>query len=175
MSVKIDNLGRLIHDSGLVLGMRSNGIDTYTPLVLAQTAVPASVTGTLVETTLASIVIPGGIMGANGALRITPLFSHTNNANVKSLVYRLGGTIAMSFGVANFGTSHVQTTIRNRGNAASQVLYQGSASFGLLAATTQAPAVNTAVDQILTLTATLANAADTITLEGYTIEILPAA
>lgn len=139
----------------------------------AQLAVAASVTGTVTETVLATIAIPAGLMGVNGMLRITPLWSVTNNANAKTLMVRLGGTSISTAGAASQATYQNLIILRNRGVANSQVspvtASTGNGFNGSAAATF---AIDTSVAQNLTLTGTLGNAADTITLEGYTVEIL---
>lgn len=140
------------------------------PIILAQSAVASSVTGTTAETTLASITIPGGMMGANGVLRIAPIWSLTNNANGKTLQIRLAGTSVFSAALPSVGGYQGIATVRNRNSATSQLTTSGGA-YGSVFVNTAT--INTAVDQVLTITATLANAADTVTLEGYTVEILP--
>src|SRR5688500_6060251 len=61
------------------------------PYVLAQSAVAASHTGNTTETTLATVTVPANAIGANGRLRVTSLWSHTNSANSKTLRVRFGG------------------------------------------------------------------------------------
>lgn len=177
MSSRVDNLGRIVHDaSGIVLGTRSNGVDTYTPAVIAQSAVPSPVTGTVAETTLASITIPGGAMGPNGALRISLAFSVTNSANNKTFRAKLGGQTFLLYTVGATNMFLAAPLIRNRG-AQNVQLVQNNANAGLGAASV-APAnanVDTSVDQVLTITAQLASAAETITLEAYTVEVVAGA
>lgn len=48
-------------------------IDGSPVLVLAQSAVPLSLTGTTSETVLTAFNVPGGLIGFNGAIRVTPL------------------------------------------------------------------------------------------------------
>jgi len=143
-------------------------------VIVGQSGVAASVTGTLSETTLASVVIPAGMLGLNGVLRITALWSATNNANTKSCVYRLGGTPICSTGITSFASYQDQRNMRNRGALNSQINFVGAASFGSGSGVAPlATAIDTSVDKTLTLTAILTNTSDTVTLEGYTVEILP--
>src|SRR5213079_2421852 len=65
-------------------GFSGGGIGLKAAGVLAQSAVAASVTGTLTETVLATIAIPAGAMGVNGAIRVTALWSYTNSADTKT-------------------------------------------------------------------------------------------
>ncbi len=48
-----------------------------------------TLTTTTSETELASITIKGGLMGANGKLKIWPLLSMTNNANGKTIKLKI--------------------------------------------------------------------------------------
>lgn len=147
-------------------------IPSRRPIILAQSAVPASVTGTTVETVLASIVVPGGIMGQNGILRITAFWSYPNSANNKSCRIKLGGVQLNSVGNTTSVSLQTMVLIRNRGAANSQICIAGS-GVGSSAIAPAVGAVDTTVDQVLAITGTLALDTETITLEGYTVEVLP--
>ena len=141
--------------------------------VLAQTAVAASITGTTAETVLATIVVPGNLMGLNGSLRVSPIWSGTNNANTKTGNVKFGGVSHASHALASALSAASQFTIRNRGSLASQITYNGGpGTISTVANTTSA--VNTAVDQTLLITGQLTVSTDTLTLEGYTVELDPA-
>lgn len=143
------------------------------PRVFAQSAVPVSVTGTTTETALATISIPGYASGKNGAVRVTTLWSTTNNANTKVGNLRLAGA---NFGIvtmSSVASAQATSMVRNRNSYSSQV---GSAPANMWSGTNGSGAWTGAIDmsraQALTITGTLANPADTITLEAYTVEIL---
>lgn len=176
MAFKTDNLGRIIHDaSGIVVGYKdAAGVDRFHPVVLAQSAVAASITGTTAETALASITVPGGIMGPNGSLRVTARYSVTGSANTKSFRTRLGGTAFISPGVASASSIEYKTVcnIFNRGNQSAQI-GDGDSSGISAGNVSYTGAINTALDQVLTITGQLATASETITLESYTVEVLP--
>jgi hypothetical protein len=161
--------------TGTIPGMVPNVWNATDSLILAQTAQAVAHTGTTAETTLATVQIPGGVMGPNGILRVTTLLSATNNANVKTLTYRLGGTLLRTAVMTSFLTGQDQMIVRNRNSLASQVTFTTGTlapySGSTVALTTTA--LNTAQNQALTITATLATAGDTMTLEGYTVELLP--
>jgi len=154
-------------------GGGGGGIGLPASGVLKQSAVPASVTGTLSETTLATIAIPAGAMGANGMLRITALWSFTNSANNKTLKGVLAASQFMNQVFTTSTSIRTQTMITNRGAANSQVGHAASA--GAFSGSTSAvvtSAIDTTQAQNFTLTGTLANTGETITLEGYTVELL---
>jgi hypothetical protein len=141
--------------------------------VQAQSAVAASVTGTLTETVLATIAIPAGAMGVNGVIRVTTVWTVTNSADSKVLKTVLGGAVFNNFGVTTTVSVHNYCEVRNRGVVNSQVAYQQNGT-GTASSGNALLAVDTSVAQNLTITGTIgANAgSNTITLEGYTVEIL---
>jgi hypothetical protein len=148
--------------------------------VLANSYAAVSHTGDTNETTLATVSIPAGAMGANGVLRITAFYSVTNNANNKTPIVKFGGTGGTAYFSrieASIAAIRFTTYIGNRNSASSQV--GGVAPTGGGDSTTTSAlttsAVNTANAVDLLFRGTLANSADTITLEGYTVEILTAA
>lgn len=121
--------------------------------------------------TLASMAVPAGAMGQNGALRIEPLWSMPNNANVKTAIISLGGTTFSSLGSTTIAQDSRTVRIRNRGAEAVNVGFVSGATF------TFAPnygTVDTSANQSLLLRAQLAVATDYMILEGYAVELLPA-
>jgi len=141
--------------------------------VLSQSGAPSSVTGTTSETVLATIAIPAGAVGPNGAIRVTTLWSYTNNSNNKILFTRLGGVSVQ--GITNTTTSAMtqQIVIRSRGTSTSQITeFNSTSGFGSAAAGNFATTVDMTKAQNLTLSGAVAVGTDTITLEGYTVEIL---
>lgn len=141
-------------------------------LIVGQSAIPASVTGTTSEATLATISIPAGRMGPNGRLRVWALVSATNNANAKTLNIRLDGTL-MNAGqsLANAASFQGMSVISNRGATNSQIS-NGSLAFSNTSATNVATAIDTTQTQSLTITGTLGTSSDTLTLEAWGVEAL---
>lgn len=161
-------------------------LETYTgePVyVLGQSAVAQTVTpGSTAEEVLAQILVPAGAMGLNGALRVSTLWTVNNNANAKEVRYRLGATaLGGSAWWANttFLASVVTgmpppNTLRNRGAANSQLAYPTSNGGLTTSANTSIAtfAEDTSQPLILAITGKKANGADTLTLEGWTVELL---
>jgi hypothetical protein len=153
----------------------ANGVRITSPIVIAQSAVAVSVTGTLVETTLATITIPGNTIGPNGSLRVSPLFTYTNSANIKTVSVKFGGVTFFSTAPSTSAVTASMTTIRNRGTQ-SQLSYAPvatGAGIGSVAGSPASGSIDTTADQVITLTGLLTNTGETITLEGYTVEVLP--
>lgn len=147
------------------------------PVILAQSGVPSALTGTTAETTLATITIPGGMMGPNGSLRIQFEFSNTNNANLKTYRMYYGGLSGYGFfgqTVTTSATGLVDRGFRNR-NSVSVQISPGTGLFGpgVTGGAMITGAVNSNNDQQLIITGQLAVGTDTFTLEGYTVEVLP--
>jgi hypothetical protein len=145
-------------------------------VVLAQSAVASSVTNTLTDTQLASFTLPASILGLNGAIRITPIFTFTNSANNKILKVKLGVSQAWSNTSANTTFARTQVTITNRNNASSQLIGANNISPFIninsgLTSTTE----NTGNALAVTIWGQCSALAETITLEGYTIELLSGA
>ena len=147
--------------------------------VLGASAVAAPHTGDTSETVLASFTLPGGAMGPNGIVRVTTLWTCTNNANAKTMRIRLGGLTGTAFLAASVAATNVgimQRTIHNRNSSASQVAFNAASagSFANVAggAAPATGAVDTSADQVIAISGQLANAADTMTLEACLVELV---
>ena len=132
-----------------------------------------SLTGTTSETTLASFTVNGGLMGAKGKLRIWPLLSMINNANGKTLKLKMDGNVI--YGNTRTNETHIQfvSIVRNTNSESSQKIGTGvTAGLGVSSAAIVTLSVDTSVDFTISMTGQLANAADTLTLEGFFMEIV---
>lgn len=139
--------------------------------LLARSAVAASHTGSTSETTLATVTVPAGAMGANGHLRIRTLWSAgANNANAKTPRIRFdAGTTIAQLALANQLSVQDDREIANRNSAASQVFFQGGTSYSYSTLAIGTTTVNTVAARDLTFTIQLADGADTATLEYYEV------
>lgn len=146
--------------------------------VIGASGVAVPLTGSTSETTLATVTIPAGAMGANGIIRVSAQFSCTNNANVKNGRVRLGGlagTLVNAQTITSTAGAYTLRAIHNRNSQSSQVVSFGSASANSFTTTTVAAltmTVDTSVAQDLVFTGQLATGTDTITLESYLVEVL---
>jgi hypothetical protein len=134
-------------------------------------------TGVTTQQTLASAVVPGGAMGANGALRSTAQVSVPNTANTKTFRQRLGSGDVAGWSVG--GPSAFirdQRTVTNRGAQNIQsIYYDGIYGFGSLTGAATQITVDTSVSQNYTLGGNIVNSTDFCILENFTLEILPRA
>lgn len=133
----------------------------------------AAFTGSLTVTTLRSVIIPGGVMGPDGAIEVRTKWSGTNNANLKIAFTRLNGTTVSGVGFTTAASQGVRHVFQNRGSEASQLTSNGAAvettNGGTDWGTTT---INTALDTTLSFDASLANVADSMTLQSYTVELI---
>lgn len=133
----------------------------------------ASKTGNTSESTLITVTLPAGTMGANGGLRVWTSWSYPNNGNNKICRVKFGGTTVREL----YNTTSVDFTdliqIFNQNDVAKQ--YVPNISYVLLNPNTGAhtdATVNTAAAVDITITAQLGSGTDTLILEGYTVEVL---
>lgn len=146
------------------------------PMVIGQSGVAVSHTGDTSETTLATIPVAAGLLGANGQLVIEALWSVTNNANTKTPRVRLGGTAVHGPALGAVASFHDRIRVANRNSASSQVINPNSATvYGASSGTVFTSSVATGSAFDITLTAQLGNSADTMTLESYLITAFPLA
>ena len=149
--------------------------------VLAQSAVAVPLTGSTSETTLATITLPAGAMGANGQIEIEALFSTTNSANTKTLRFKFGGSTIHSIAFTTTAGAQMRKRLSNRNSASSQVAANASAQIDFNTSTSTnfgAPAtyaVDTSAAVTILITGQLANSGETITLESYRILLFPKA
>ena len=143
------------------------------PYVLAQGAVAAPLTGTMVKTALASVTIPGNSIGPNGSVRISVFWVFTNSANIKTLSHEFGGNVLLATFPTTTASVRDQRQVYNQGTGMQNVQAGTSGGFGGTAVVDTQLNVDTTKDVLVQIFGQLANAADSIRLAGYTIEILP--
>jgi hypothetical protein len=129
---------------------------------------------------LASVVIPGGMLGPNGQLRIQFRFTYTQSTNGKTMqvnigpqnvFYRTRNTAsqvseALTMIFAACGSQNAQCELTN--TSVGGVPWQGAS-----ANTLATYSINMAVDQALSLLGQCSVGGELITLEGLTVEIMP--
>lgn len=140
--------------------------------VLGQ-GVGTAVTNSQTETTLATVVLP--VLGKNDAIRITAVVTHTNSANNKTIKVKLNGTAVISITDTTTAALGINKTIRNKNSQSSQILFsnQTPADINATSVSPSTYSVDTSVAGSLIITGTCAALAETITLEHYTVELIP--
>jgi len=143
------------------------------PIKIFSLSAPVSLTGSTSVVTLATITIPAGLMGANGKLKIYPLWSTTNNANAKTLRALFGGSTCSTMVSQSNPNNSGLLIIRNTNSESAQKCSSGlvagiGASFGSIASIT----IDTTAATTITLTGQLAVGTDTMTLEDLFVEVV---
>lgn len=158
------------------------GISVVQPYILARSAVAVSCPADTTEDVLATIAIPAGAMGINGAIRGKLLFAVTNSANAKAVRIRFGGSAGTNYYSSNnslttvTGAWYADFWIANRGAANSQVggVHPALAlGIGTVAADKVTSAVDTTAATSLVISGQKVSAGDTLTLESYLVELFP--
>lgn len=143
--------------------------------VIAQSGASASHTGDTIEATLATITLPAGVLGPNGRLEIDTLWTFsTSSANSKTCRAKLStAVIAAVVATTSLGLRHMGTCI-NRNSQSAQIIFNpaNQPGSGTSAVANSTAAIDTSVSQTITITGQLASAAETITLEGYTVRAI---
>ena len=146
--------------------------------ILGSSGTTSAVSSGTVETQLGSVAVPAGAMGANGALRITAWWTYTNSGNNKTLRIRLGGAAGTIFWATvptTTANSQTQITIRNNNSASAQKVFLAGATSPYSASAT-APttgAIDTSLATSVYISGQTASGGETITLESYTVELIP--
>ena len=133
---------------------------------------PVSLTGTTAETTMLTIPIKGGLIGANGVLAIQPLWNANNSANSKTLRIKLGATTCYSYGSVNLLHQDAYINVRNIGSESSQKTTSGmSGGTGGSVNNYNSTSTDTSVDFNIVVTGQLANSADTMAIQAFLITV----
>jgi len=161
-----------IVSTGGVASWAAPGKIPGTPYVIKSYGAANSITGVTVETTAATIAIPANSIGPNGSITIHSIVSATNNANAKVFRVRYGGTSFVAISMASQASLNNEIKIYNRNATNSQIAPASiTTSYGVTTAANITGAIDTTTNQDITITLAPTNAADTMTLEAYTVEI----
>lgn len=131
------------------------------PTILYNLATPVVLTGTTAETTLLTITIPAALMGSIGRLNLLSFFALTNNANNKTLRAKIGANQINVQGAASLAATGFNFWLLNLNSATAQ-RNNSSTLF----------AIDTTASMDLRITGQLANAADSMTLNTLTLELI---
>lgn len=150
----------------------------FSPIILGVSGVASSAGANTTENTLATVTIPGGLMGPNGILRVTTLWTMTNSANNKTIQVKLGGTGGTAYCNLVLGTgiasARYQHQIQNANSQASQVGFVAAnvTGFGTAAGANVTSSIDTSATTTLVITGTKASSGEVLTLQSYLVELL---
>lgn len=131
---------------------------------------------TAADITLANINVPGGLMGANGALRNLAKFATNNTAGAKGAKCLYASTpVSQNTTITSQLGYDLRCSLQNRGVLNQQLGTGDNNDAGNSFIGTHRVASNdTSISQPLTFIGQIAVATDYIILEGFTVEVLPA-
>lgn len=132
----------------------------------------ASLTGTTSETTLFTLTLPAGVIGSKGKVKLYPLFTATNNGNIKNIRIKLNSLNAYLLQPTGFTQMSAIVIIRNFNSESSQKIASGmTAGLGLATASMTTMSIDTSLETTITVTGQLSNSSDTLTLESLFVEL----
>lgn len=140
----------------------------------AATVTPANTS----ENTLATITVPANAVGTTRTIRISTWWTSTNSANNKTCRIRysgIAGTTVATFTATTQPNLKIEGAIQGAGTTATQTATGFTyASAGNSAMTAQALTVDTTAQTTVVITGQKASAGETLTLDAYTVELVPA-
>jgi len=168
-------------ERGHIVGLRHDdrdGLVTPVPLILHRDNAAKVHTGTTAETVIAQAVIPGGLIGRNGRVKIEALWNYSNNANAKTLKAKFGGVTVAQLGATTTNSTRWSVSVCNAGSEDEQVMPSPGVNIattdgGSTATDNTSGAVDTSADVVVSLTVALASAADTVRLQAWGVVVEP--
>ena len=143
------------------------------PIKVFSLSAPVVLKDTTLATTLAIITIPAGLIGANGKLKIYPLWATTNNANIKTLRLNIGGMLCSTMVSQSIPNNSGLLIIRNINSESVQKCSSGLvAGIGASSGSIASPTVDTSAATNITISGQLAVGTDTLTLEDLFVEVV---
>ena len=150
------------------------------PTPFVTTGPGAYTQSTASQITVLNPTMPGGLLGANGSIKIVTFEEHNNSAGTKALIHYFGGSVLAN--PSAFTTSigsRIESRAQNINNQAVQRF--GSTASGLAAAgaitatagATGSSAINTANDVAIAFTHNLSVATDTQGIVYAEIQVTP--
>lgn len=146
--------------------------------LLGHSAVANTIGNSTAETTLATVTVPAGAMGANGRLRVKAFVLVNINANVKTLRVRFSGasgTAHFTGTVNSVASGIVEVAIANKNATNSQGGHWlfGKESVGAMSSSTESTsAVDTTAATTVVISGQKDVLGDTFTLQSYSVELL---
>jgi len=143
------------------------------PIKIFSLSAPFSLTNSTSSVTLATITIPAGLLGANGKLKIYPLWATTNNVNQKTLRAIFSGSTCSTMTSLSVPNNSGLVIIRNTNSESVQKCSSGlvagiGSSLGSIAVLT----IDTTAATTLVITGQLAVGTDSMTLEDLFVEVV---
>ncbi|MGG2044841.1 hypothetical protein [Burkholderia gladioli] len=133
-------------------------------------------TGTTSLTQMDSYSLPGGTLGANDALRIWGMFNLVGSGGTKGVTVKIG-TLSYNLAGGNVGTTGSYSMLlhlRGAGSTSAQSFLPNATGVGTSNNGVTAQTLDMTAAQTISISGQLANAADTLTLCGWNVEVIKA-
>ncbi len=147
-------------------------------VLIGQSGVVNTVTGTTAETIQFSCQVPSFLLGGNSRLIIEPTWRFTNNANSKTMAVKVGVDLAgaTTIWTRTSTTQLAQTPLivhQFRGSLASQVEpYSGLSTYAVnVGGNPSTRTIDYSLGQTVYITGTLADGADSLLLDAISVYI----
>lgn len=144
--------------------------------VLGASGVAGTPSSSTTAVLFATVSLAAAAMGPNGWLRIEAIYKFTGSAGTRTPIIKFGATNISASGIASSNLStRLALVVANRNNQASQIIMPPSTvaqGFGNQTATVQTTAEDTSAAINVGFHGQVANAADSINLEAYIVELL---
>lgn len=149
----------------------NEGIST---MCLLASAAPVLLTASTVQTELAKVVIPAKLVGPHTGFRIASLLSVNNNANAKNFYHLVNGVqVTATPNLTSKAFASLLVMGYMRGDLVNQCWNTAPDSpFVTGSGAIRTSAIDFSTDVEFTFAATLTNAADQLTLEAFTFELI---
>lgn len=146
---------------------------SFDPMILMPMINSAAIvthTGTTAKTAVLTLPIKAGNMGPNDCYICLIMWSVTNNANLKTVDVDFGATNILNIAASSQSGQQVMIMVQNRNSLSSQLSNQlvVSALYGSSGNPLVTLTENTGNDLNLVISATLASAADSFSIENAT-------
>ncbi len=138
--------------------------------IVDKSGVAASGPGDTNENTVATISLPALL--ANDQIRLTTTWSFTNNANAKTIRFKLDGTTIITTNQANATALRAITLVANQGATNSQTHSAFGIGNGTYSSNPATSSVDLSTAKNLTITVQKGTAGDTLTLASFICELL---
>lgn len=153
--------------------LRNRNILEEAPRVIESLAGQVALTGTTTETTLRSETIPANTLGANGFIRLKAYGTFVGAAGNKTIRLKFGSTTILTQAYTAGTTWLIDVQCSNVASTAIQRWFGqiNRAGDALTQITAGSSTENTTNDLAVFVTGELANSADTINIQGFTVEV----
>lgn len=167
-------------ESGYPIGWRTTGrppVFVASRQVLHASAPESQVTGTTAATVLASMTVPGGLLGKNGQLLVCVMADFTVSANVKTLQVTIGGVSFLTVSPSStHGAARWEHWFANSNSESRQVFVTGTGTSGETASgsgSMTVKSVDTSQDFTVEVVGTLTTPAEMIRCIAFRVEVVP--